>query len=549
MTEKILGEFELFPDKLIGKGAWGEVYHGRQRSLNRPVAIKILKKDLTQDEEFVKRFRREAETLAKMSDDHIVHVYSAGEYEGSHYFIMEYVEGQPLSEFIERLHKFSVDEILYIAESVTRALKTAWESPAKIVHRDIKPSNIMVAYTGSRIKTPDEPISNILNTKIKVMDFGLAKVSEGGKDATMLGTVIGTPKYISPEQGLGNPVDIRSDIYSLGIVLYEMVTGRIPFEGETAISMIRHHIHDTATVPSRFNPDIPQDLEKIIMKCIQKEPEKRYTDPQQLLEDLTAFKQQRKLPFASDAALDATIISDIVRRRQRTRTALYLGIVGLVMIAGFVFYIMGGLKPAKTSSPIQNGVVNLPPPGPNTVVPITDTVKPGPNTIEPITDTTTVSTVPATTVNQEEEKLTVKVWTNKKAGEVYKKGEIIKFYFKANKDSYLYLYHMDAAGKVKMLFPNGFSKENRLKANQVYTIPDAAMNFNIEVTPPFGTEQVKVVASLQPMKDMDIKDGESGYRDLGKVTNINENKIITRSLDVVPKEERAEDTCTLTTTE
>jgi len=198
MCAESIGEFELDRQKLIGKGAWGEVYLGRQKSLNRPVAIKILKKELTSDEDFVKRFRREAETLAKLIDEHIIQVYSAGEYEGSYYFIMEYVQGQPLSKLVEQGRKFTVNEIVYVGESVAKALKAAWESPAKIVHRDIKPSNIMVSYTSSLIapiiqqKNVSESVAfrdvNILESKVKVMDFGLAKISEGDKEATMVGT-------------------------------------------------------------------------------------------------------------------------------------------------------------------------------------------------------------------------------------------------------------------------------------------------------------------------------------------------------------------------
>lgn len=553
MTARILGEFELFTDRLIGKGAWGEVYHGRQKSLNRPVAIKILKKELTQDDDFVKRFRREAETLARIADDHIIQVYSAGEEDGAHYFVMEYVVGQPLSNIIEHGHKFSIDELVHITESVARALKTAWESPARIVHRDIKPSNIMVAYTGSS----EEPISgpaitrseiNILKSKIKVMDFGLAKVSSGGKETTMVGTVIGTPKYISPEQGLGNPADIRSDIYSLGIVVYEMATGRLPFEGESAVSMIRHHVYDTALVPSRFNQDIPQDMEKIIMKCIQKEPENRYAHPEQLLDDLTAFSHQQRLIHASGAEIEATVIADIVPRRKKTRAMLYSGIAGLVIIAGFIAYYMATAKNHQATLPSDIAAVkpvtpNIPPvTTPNNPPPI-----PTPPEVTRSLPSESAATVTPPAIDQKDEELKVKVWTNKAVSATYEEGEVIKFYFQVNKDSYIYLYHKDAAGQVKMLFPNGFNKENRLKANELYTIPDKTMNFDIKVTPPFGMEQVKAIASLQPIREMDMKLDEKGFRELGKITDLTGAKFITRSLDVVPQEARAEDICTIIT--
>jgi serine/threonine protein kinase len=542
MAVKNIGEFELFTDKLIGKGAWGEVYHGKQKSLNRPVAIKILKKELTRDDDFVNRFKREAETLARMSDDHIIHVYSAGNYEDSCYFIMEYLEGQPLSSFIEANHKFSMDEIIYIAESVARALKAAWESPAKIVHRDIKPSNIMVASSvtasemGDMKRLSSREIS-ILKSKIKVMDFGLAKISEtppggraGVQDATVIGTVIGTPKYISPEQGLGNPADIRSDIYSLGIVLYEMAAGRHPFESESAVSMIRHHINDTAISPSQFNPSIPKDFENIILKAIQKEPERRYKNPEELLEDIIAFKQKQPPVHASSMALDATIISDITKKRRSVKKLIWTAVAGVVIIAiAGLFIILPKLKqnqePIKTAG--TTPVIITPPEIP--------------------TQTSTASTKPITPETVTE--FTVNAWTDKEKDYVYKEGDVIKFFYKANKNCYVYLYYKDTSRNVKMIVPSGYNKNNYIKANQTYSFPDETMTFEIKVTPPFGTEELKVVASYQAIKDLEIKDDEKGFRDLGVSQNIDLNKAYTRNLSFVPKDARTETTCKITTTE
>ena len=515
----MIGEFELYPDRLIGKGAWGEVYHGRQKSLDRAVAIKILKSDLTQDEEFVSRFRREAEILAKITDDHIIHVYSAGQHEGSYYFIMEYVEGKPLSSYIDSGYKFSTDEIIYVAQSVAQALNAAWESTAKIIHRDIKPSNIMVAHSSSVAKSAGGGAINILSAKIKVMDFGLAKLSASGKDATIAGTIIGTPKYISPEQGMGKTADIRSDIYSLGIVLYEMATGRIPFEGETAVSMIRHHIYDTVAAPSQFNRDIPKELEDIIMKCVHKDPASRYATPAQMLEDLNGFKQKSGLIHAKNATLDATIVSDVVHRKQTTRNLTYAAIaLVLFLVAGFIAYRQ---LPRDENTPILN------PSGQAAVTPPIETP------VEPVVD----------------EAFKVKVWVNDGKAQTYKEGEVLKFHFRANKDGYIYLYHRDAAGQVKMLFPNGYSSDNKVKADIVYTIPDSKMNFDIAVTPPFGTETLWAVASLQPMTEMEVKAGETGFRDFGKLASLGESELVTRSLDLVPKQARAEDTCSISTTE
>jgi len=360
-TEQIGGDFELDRAKLLGKGAWGEVFIGKQISLNRPVAIKLLKKELTADPDFVRRFRREAECLAKLAEEHIIQVYSAGEYQGSHYFIMEYVQGTTLSKLIEKHRTFSAEEIAYVAESVAKALKSAWSSPAQIVHRDIKPANIMVSFSSSIIAPSpqaDKQASlfitglNLKDTQIKVMDFGLAKVvqKDDKQEATLVGTVIGTPKYISPEQGMGNPADVRSDMYSLGIVLYEMATGKIPFEGDSAVSMIRHHIYDTALMISNAVTDFPAELEAIIMKCIQKDPNTRYANPIQLLEDLDAFEKSKPLIHArvdhtrvSSTSADATMLlsSSAIRLQQRRKRRMiivptaFVGIIATALILWF----------------------------------------------------------------------------------------------------------------------------------------------------------------------------------------------------------------------
>lgn len=348
-TKFVIGDFEVYKDQLLGKGAWGEVYVGKQISLNRPIAIKILKKDMAQDAEFVRRFRKEGETLAKLVDENIIQVYGLGEVDGSHYFAMEYVQGVPLQKFMEKGREFTTDEIVYVSIAVSKALRAAWESPSQIVHRDIKPANIMVSFSSSLVAARQKVDTsearafmdiNIQETRIKVMDFGLAKAvgaATDQKDQTLVGTVIGTPKYISPEQGLGNPADIRSDIYSLGIVMYEMATGRLPFASDNAVSLIRSHIYDQAMPPTQFNPKVPQGLESVIMKCIQKDPNHRYNSPTELLTDLEAVRREQAPLYAQQtiANLGATMISRPTGA-SKNKALLFGGIAAVVVIGGAV---------------------------------------------------------------------------------------------------------------------------------------------------------------------------------------------------------------------
>ncbi|MCC6738605.1 MAG: protein kinase [Planctomycetia bacterium] len=294
-----LGDFDVFTDKILGKGGWGKVYLGRQRSLSRQVAVKFLNADMTREADFVTRFRREAQCLASIASEHIIQVYGAGEHEGAQWFAMEYVEGATLQKFIDKGRKFEEPEVAVIALAVGKALKAAWGSPERIVHRDIKPSNILVStgggpeasvpYAETRKHGSSVLFTNFRNVKIKVMDFGLAKLKKEDNEKTLPGTVMGTPKYISPEQAQGRPADIRSDIYSLGVMMFQLATGRAPFEGDTAISLLSQHIYDEPPAPSAVAAKVSRSMDSIVLKCMGKLPEDRYQSPEALIEDLEAL--------------------------------------------------------------------------------------------------------------------------------------------------------------------------------------------------------------------------------------------------------------------
>lgn len=263
MTVKKWGDYEVFLDRVLGRGGMGAVYMGRQVSVDRPIAVKVLKKELTQNPDFVKRFHREAAILARLTDSHIVQVFGAGEGEDGHFYAMEYVEGEDLAQRLKRGHKFTSDEVLRIAHRVGKALQAAWRN--RIVHRDIKPSNIVITKSDF----------------IKVMDFGLAKNPD--MEVTQSEFIMGTAKYMSPEQATGSPTDVRSDIYALGIVLYELATGRAPFIGESPTAVIYQQVHKAPLRPKMINPAIPDALEALILRMIEKDPDRRFASPDDLL--------------------------------------------------------------------------------------------------------------------------------------------------------------------------------------------------------------------------------------------------------------------------
>lgn len=242
---------------LIGGGGMSLVYQAKDTFLDRIVALKVLREQFTSDIEFVRRFRREAQAVAKLSHPNIVSIYDVGQDGEIHYLVMEYIKGKTLKEIILEQGPLELAEIIDIAKQICDALEHAHEN--SIIHRDIKPHNILITR----------------GKRVKVTDFGIARAAT---NITMTHTkdIIGSVHYFSPEQAKGEITGEKSDIYSLGIVLYEMVTGRLPFEGDSPISIALKHIQTEPEPPSTFNPSIPDSLEKIILKAIQKDPQKRY---------------------------------------------------------------------------------------------------------------------------------------------------------------------------------------------------------------------------------------------------------------------------------
>ena len=350
-----IADFDIFTDKILGKGGWGKVYLGRQRSLNRQVAVKFLNPEMTREPDFVARFRREAQCLASIADDHIIQVYGAGEHEGSQWFAMEFVEGATLQRFIEKGRKFEEGEVAVVGLAVAKALKAAWNTTEKIVHRDIKPSNILVASGGSpenlmpyaetRKHGSSVLYTNFRAVKIKVMDFGLAKLKKEDNEKTLPGTVMGTPKYISPEQAQGRPADIRSDIYSLGVVMFQLAAGRAPFEGDTAISMLSKHIYDEPPVPSSIEPKLSREMDSIILKCLGKTPDERYQSPEALIEDLESYLHGKRPRIAMgektmlvQKGIESTGVTVVKRKSKGRMVALVLPVLllGSVGALGFI---------------------------------------------------------------------------------------------------------------------------------------------------------------------------------------------------------------------
>jgi len=272
--KKLGGRYEIL-DR-VGGGGMAVVYKAKDILLDRIVAVKVLRPQYAIDDDFVHRFRREAQAAASLSHPNIVSIFDVGVEEDTHYIIMEYVEGNTLKEYINEFAPLNVEEAIKIAKQIAEALEHAHLN--HIIHRDIKPHNILVGP----------------NRRVKVTDFGIARAVTSST-ITHTGSVIGSVHYFSPEQARGGLTGEKSDIYSLGIVLYEMLTGALPFSGDSPISVALKHLQESYTEPRALNPRIPQSVENMILRCLAKDPTQRYSSAKMLIKDLETCLDSHRL--------------------------------------------------------------------------------------------------------------------------------------------------------------------------------------------------------------------------------------------------------------
>lgn len=327
MIGTILGNrYELL--QKIGEGGMAEVYKAKCHLLNRYVAVKILKKEFVNDEEFVGKFKKEASSAAALSGTNIVNVYDVGSEEQVNYIVMELIEGKTLKAIIREKGRMSSNEALNVAVQIAKALECAHKN--NIVHRDIKPQNILVTDDGI----------------VKVTDFGIAKVTDTST-ITNTSKIMGTAHYFSPEQARGSIVDHTSDIYSLGIVIYEMVTGKVPYDAENAVCVALKHIEETVIPPKQINDKIPNSLNDLILKAIEKEPIKRYQTIKEMIKDLLMIESDYNYDIVTnDLEDDKTRIMEPVTskkinlkkniRRRNKKIPIIIITSALVIIIGFL---------------------------------------------------------------------------------------------------------------------------------------------------------------------------------------------------------------------
>src|SRR3954447_18181745 len=265
------GRYEIVQH--LARGGMAEVFLARDLLLDRPVAIKVLFPEFAADRSFVERFRREARSAANLNHPNIVSIYDWGEEEGTYFIVMEYVEGRPLRQVIREDGPIPPPRAAEIGADIAAALSFAHKN--NVIHRDVKPGNVLISPNG----------------QVKVTDFGIARAAGNAQEAlTQTGAVMGTATYFSPEQAQGRPIDYRSDVYALGIVLYEMVVGRPPFYNENPVAVAYQHVRERPIPPRQHNPKIPVPFEAIVLKSLAKNPVNRYNSAEELRADLMRFR-------------------------------------------------------------------------------------------------------------------------------------------------------------------------------------------------------------------------------------------------------------------
>jgi eukaryotic-like serine/threonine-protein kinase len=271
----------------LGSGGFADVFLANDRLLGRQVALKVLSTRYAHDEQFVERFRREASSAAGLNHPNIVQIYDRGEAEGTYYIAMEYLEGRTLKEIIVKYAPLSTELLVSVAVQILEALRFAHRRD--VIHRDIKPQNIMIDNDG----------------RVKVTDFGIARAGSGST-MTEAGSILGTAHYFSPEQAQGQPVEAASDLYSLGIVMYEMATGHLPFDGDNPVSIAMKHVHDMPPAPRTLNPALPENLDTVVVRSLGKRPVDRYLTAQAMLEDLRRVQEGQPVTAPAGFTEEAT---------------------------------------------------------------------------------------------------------------------------------------------------------------------------------------------------------------------------------------------------
>jgi eukaryotic-like serine/threonine-protein kinase len=338
-------------ESVLGEGGMGLVYRAKHIVLGKLLAIKVLRPDVSRDEEIITRFRQEAQSASSIGNQHIIDISDFGTLpDASTYFVMEYLDGTDLTKVIENQQPIAPARVIHIAKQLCTALGAAHD--IGIVHRDLKPDNIYLIKRGGG------------SDFVKVLDFGIAKVGGSSSKLTRAGQVFGTPHYMSPEQCSGSGVDHRTDIYAIGVILYEMITGSVPFDADNLMGILTKHLYEEPEPPSTVRTDLPAELEQVVMRCMSKSTQQRYQTMQELLDDLLRIEQgiaPMPMPMRTDptGAFNTSVSQQVAV--PKSKLPLVLGAVaGLMLLGGGAASYVAFSGEPEPETPIEQPVAQTP---------------------------------------------------------------------------------------------------------------------------------------------------------------------------------------------
>jgi serine/threonine protein kinase len=315
----------------LGSGGMADVYRAEDEQLGRQVALKVLYRHLAEDVSFVERFRREASSAAGLQHPNIVSIFDRGEWEGTYYIAMELIRGRTLKDVIRERGPAPPDAAVDIVLQILRAARFAHQRG--VVHRDIKPHNVLIDEEG----------------RVKVADFGIARA--GASDMTETGSVMGTAQYLSPEQAQGRPVDARSDLYSIGIVLYELLTGTVPFDAESPVSIALKQVSEPPVPPRERNPAVPPALDAVVMRALEKDPARRYASADAFIDALLAARNAPQEVVAPPPPPPVVPVEEVLEEDDRRARRWWLWLLALLALAAIAFGAYALLKPDQVEVP------------------------------------------------------------------------------------------------------------------------------------------------------------------------------------------------------
>ncbi len=505
---------------LMQAGGMGKIFLGIHKALGKKVAIKIVHRELVKNDEFKQRFYREAKLAASLDHPGIIDIYDFGSNDDFDYIIMPFIDGETFQQRIKRDGPFEISEAVELMIKIAEALHYAHQH--NVYHRDIKPSNIMLDHQG----------------RVIIADFGISK-EIGDSDLTAPNTILGSPRYMSPEQIKGEPVDARSDLYSLGLVFYEMIAGKHPFHGKDTTAIYYAQAHEIPARPETFVADIPGPLAGIIMRLLEKIPDNRFADGGELLKSLRDYQSGKAtvVDMVDDATIvnapepvddDATMIGDVTfpgaAPAGQTSTAtviepkpekpskamafieankkrLALGI-GLVVVLFLVVILLPGKSSKKpTGQAPTTATVTSPEAPPATPTALPDVVAPA---AVPGSPPPAISARPDTSEGLVDRLLAVgngkaadmfNIWTDAAS---YRIGQPMRFAFETEKPCYALILTYTTGQELIQVFPNYYQSSQFIQPGRKYEIPSENMGFDLNVTGPAGTDTVVALVSDKP---------------------------------------------------